>query len=737
MVWIQSLLSALERLPMKAPCIVLGFVLVVATGLAEASSSNRQAGRKGDSQKTQFPLVLSVPDLLQSSSQGEVFYDQSRLVDIHIDFSPDDADWFPQLTDYYQLDLTIPARVSVDGQNLDEVGVRIKGSSSFTLTPGSKKKSFDLDLNSGFGKQRLHGYKKLNLNNGFIDPTMVREVLFLEICREYVPSARANLAELRIDENRWGAYTSVQQVNRDFFDEWFSNGKGNYWRGVVKPFRSARPLAWVGAELELYETYYELRSAQTGQAWEDLVEVIRLLAELPDHEFETQFDAYFAIDNALWLIALENVFMDNDSFLRKGYDYYIFQEPDHDRMFLIQHDGNEAFGSGTTGQWPEGELTKLDPFFQVDNPKFPLIGRLLSHPTLRQRYLAHLRTLVHEWLDWDVLEPRIARLQTLAEEAVDGSTATLYPKEKFRENVYKDWQADPDVFIPGLKPFVMARREFLLSHPEIAQTPPSIDSVVLANAVDDGVIHAGTPGIIQATLGSQVAAGEVYLYYTAETSAPFQRLPMFDDGSHADATAEDRVFGAAMPPMPAGTTLQYYIEARAAGDVATTSFSPPGAEHSFFVCKVVAPMAESRQVLINEVVTRNEQGFRDRQGEFEDWIELLNVSNSRFDLSGCYLSDSERNPRKWKFPDGTILASGERLVVFADNDENDASEFHANFKLSKDGETLILVDADSNRNQVLDRIEIARLKKDQAYGRFPDGSVTFRRMNPSPGLRNE
>lgn len=41
-----------------------------------------------------------------------------------------------------------------------------------------------------------------------------------------------------------------------------------------------------------------------------------------------------------------------------------------------------------------------------------------------------------------------------------------------------------------------------------------------------------------------------------------------------------------------------------------------------------------------------------------DWIELKNASDSAIDLSGWGLSNNASRPRKWQFPDGTVIQPG-------------------------------------------------------------------------------
>ncbi|MBE0655640.1 MAG: chitobiase/beta-hexosaminidase C-terminal domain-containing protein, partial [Bacteroidales bacterium] len=70
------------------------------------------------------------------------------------------------------------------------------------------------------------------------------------------------------------------------------------------------------------------------------------------------------------------------------------------------------------------------------------------------------------------------------------------------------------------------------------------------------------------------------------------------------------------------------------------------------------------QLIINEVASSNSDFFRDEDGDYEDWIELMNSGPVSVNLAGYSLSDDRYNLKKWYFP-GYELAAGEFLVVFA------------------------------------------------------------------------
>ena len=103
----------------------------------------------------------------------------------------------------------------------------------------------------------------------------------------------------------------------------------------------------------------------------------------------------------------------------------------------------------------------------------------------------------------------------------------------------------------------------------------------------------------------------------------------------------------------------------------------------------------SGNVLISEFMASNDSTLADGYGEYRDWIELQNVSNSDVDLTDWKFlaGEPEEEPDEWVFPEVTLPANA-YLVVFASdlNTQDPLGYWHTNFKLTSNGEHLALLD---------------------------------------------
>jgi hypothetical protein len=204
----------------------------------------------------------------------------------------------------------------------------------------------------------------------------------------------------------------------------------------------------------------------------------------------------------------------------------------------------------------------------------PLIRRLLGNANLRARYLAHVRTIADEWLDWKNLGPVFEDYRALIVEDVVADTHNLSDFGEFFDcDVAEPSGGGPFGAPAGVKRFADARRAFLLKHPELSKPRPAIVSVERL-----GAPQAAKPVQVVAQVGREVPVQTVLLYYAVRKGAPFQAIAMKADPAQPGAKPETRRYTAAIPAAPAGTEVSYYVEARAAESIGTTTFNPAGTE---------------------------------------------------------------------------------------------------------------------------------------------------------------
>ena len=135
---------------------------------------------------------------------------------------------------------------------------------------------------------------------------------------------------------------------------------------------------------------------------------------------------------------------------------------------------------------------------------------------------------------------------------------------------------------------------------------------------------------------------------------------------------------------------------------------------------------DNGDIVINELLAKSDIT--------DDWIELYNKSSSEVDLSGWNITDdagSEEVP--WPFPAGTKIEAGGFLLIWANDGEG--GELSTDFKLSKDGETVTLLDGDGN---VSSEVIFPALEDEYSAARTEDGGSEWTVSDAStPGASNQ
>jgi hypothetical protein len=138
-------------------------------------------------------------------------------------------------------------------------------------------------------------------------------------------------------------------------------------------------------------------------------------------------------------------------------------------------------------------------------------------------------------------------------------------------------------------------------------------------------------------------------------------------------------------------------------------------------------------VTINELLAKNDTVLADERGDFDDWVELYNPGDETVDLEGFALSDDSVEPRKHVFESGIEIAPGDFLLIWTD-DDGTQGPLHTGFKLSGDGEEVVLTDAEG---ALVDRVVFGAQLADVSEGRWPDGADRWARLRaPTPEAPN-
>jgi hypothetical protein len=149
-----------------------------------------------------------------------------------------------------------------------------------------------------------------------------------------------------------------------------------------------------------------------------------------------------------------------------------------------------------------------------------------------------------------------------------------------------------------------------------------------------------------------------------------------------------------------------------------------------------ASQGRAQSLKINEFQTRNVSTIPDNYMEYDDWIEIRNLSGADIDLNGYFITDDLSNKTKFSFaPAGTelVVPANGYLMLWADDDEKQGSN-HLSFNISGKGGLIALF---SPALQLIDSVSYPEQSADLSMGREPDPPYSFMYfLKPTPGRIN-
>lgn len=708
--------------------------------------------------------ALLFSTVCQAADSADAFFDDSAVREIRLYF--DDANWYNTL---YQSHATnrddpyFPARFQAGAVALPRIGVRFKGNSSFQRN--GVKKAFKLDFNEYDDNATFLGLKKLNLNNGDLSPSFLREKMFLDFAGKYIAAMRAVHVRLYVNDAYYGLYVAIEQPDKVMMQSRFGSGEdGNLYEAGESV---AANMSYLGANASSYTSRYELKTNETANDYSGLIELLDVLNNTPAADLPAKLEPICDVENMLYGQALNNLFTNLESYLGVASEYYLYDRSRDGRFVQIHWDLNESFGTTGDGTPRLANPFIMDPFYlptatggggfpggggAATNSR-PLLEKLWAVDSYKRLYLRMLARMLREGFDAGVMGARAQQLAALIRPYAETDPNRVFTMAQFDTTVTGQVNTG-QLTIYGITQFVRERYNFLRPLLNSYAQPADVRlNEISASTTEPWVeLHNLGPGPVSLSgfyltddpsnptkwplpnrtiadgaflvvyLSGDSSKGELYAGFRAANNGS---LYLYNSGTALDSQA-----------YPALAANQSYIRTGSLGSTwRVTSQSTPGAEN--VLSALSGPVsAGTGQLLINEVMADNDAAYPDpdESGAFEDWFEVYNPSDAAIDMTGMYITDNLSNTTKWKVPAGVTIPARGYLVFIADGETTQGAR-HTSFSLSADGEALAIYATDGTT--LIDSMTFSTQRTDVSLGRTTDGAPSWSIFQPAtPGASN-
>lgn len=410
-------------------------------------------------------IIACIPCFCFAQTAGNVTFGTDQVIEVRITFTQVGF-WDSLVANYStETDMMAASMDFIDNtgtHHLDSVAIRLKGNSSYGH-PGNKK-SFKVDFNDYVSGQKYDGMKKLNFNNGFKDPTFMREKIFMDMCRAAgIPTPRVNFCNVYINNTFWGFYTYIEQVDKQFLQSNFVDDTGNLFKagdgfGTNPVFADLKDY---GSLQSSYDLRYELKTNEIANDWTDLISFISFINTSTNADFGNNLGTHINKTPFLRSVATDVLFANLDSYQNSARNYYVYHDMANNRWEWIKWDGNESFGTYAGGPGL-GNMTQLAPNYVATNR--PLIQNMFNNATLYAEYLNEMCILMDQYFNNTYLDSKINAIKTLIQSDVYADNLKQYTNSQFDQNTDTDLTISGGMgtqTIYGLKSFVAARNSYL------------------------------------------------------------------------------------------------------------------------------------------------------------------------------------------------------------------------------------------------------------------------------------
>jgi spore coat protein H len=436
-------------------CVFMIIALVGCSGGSGAGATNGAAGSNNGDSEGAVGASATASNNGDITSFGkdpsETLFDPATIVEV--DIVMDAADWNDirnQTRDlskvfgpgcrsepFFSPFTYVPATVTVNGEELQSVGVRKKG---FLGSLDNQKPSLKISFDEYVADQELFGMNRLTLNNNKQDPSQIRQcVAYSLFLSAGIPAPRCNFAQVNVNGRELGVFSNVESIKKRFIARHFDDNDGRLYEGTLSDFAPH----WINT--------FEAKTNKDDPDRSDLIAVQTALEET-DEELETALSQVINIDRFMTYWALEAMINHGDGYALNRNNFYIYNDPTTGLLEFI----------------PWGADQVLRPFTKFgDSLTFVesiLTRRLYQLPATQQQYVTEVQAQFDAiWSEVNILK-EIDRMEVLI-----GTIAN-------DEHAGDAW-FDLAVEVEIVRQFVRTRRavlESVLNEPPYFDKPPPI-----------------------------------------------------------------------------------------------------------------------------------------------------------------------------------------------------------------------------------------------------------------------
>ncbi len=364
---------------------------------------------------------------------SSLLFDQTKVHTIEITAE----DW-EQMLQEPKAEQYIPADITIDGEKIENVGIRTKGANSLHLTEkyGLERYSYKIEFDH-YEPNSYHGLDKLSLDASFQDNAYMKTFLTFDMMRHMgVATPLCSYTQVKVNGEQIGLYLAIEEIEESFARRNYGKNHGKLYKAEYRSTETANEdvgLLYHGEDFSYYQKLFEnAKFPITDADKRRLIDALQTLSTGENLASAVDIDAmlrYFTVQ----------VFVVNlDSYLGKnGHNYYLYEKDG--QISMLPWDYNLAFGTYSLGMPNPINDPTLYINYPIDTPASGevMINRLLYHNLMQHddcfaQYHSYFDQFITEYFESGYFTALVASIDNMIAPCVQADPTAFCSYDDYR-----------------------------------------------------------------------------------------------------------------------------------------------------------------------------------------------------------------------------------------------------------------------------------------------------------------
>lgn len=300
----------------------------------------------------------------------------------------------------------ISCDIEIDGETFYNVGLRVKGNNSKSLTSkyNLSRYSLKIEFDHFSPGYNYYGLDKLSLDASFQDNSYLKTYLTFDMMRFLeIPTSLCSYTWVSVNDTDWGLYLAVEEPEEAFLSRNFGKNHGKLYKPDYRSLNDPNEdiaLKYIDDNPKNYANIFENAKTKIDKSDEE-----RIINALKTLSTKKNLETVINIDEVIRYFTVQVFVMNWDSYIgHTGHNYLLYEEDG--LLSMLPWDYNLAFGTYALGKTDPVRDPNILINYPINTPaegqvmlNRPLYHNLMGHKSNMQLYHSYFDLLISQYFE--------------------------------------------------------------------------------------------------------------------------------------------------------------------------------------------------------------------------------------------------------------------------------------------------------------------------------------------------